>query len=78
MELSKFRDVEDIVFRIQEFRKKNQNREKYQDLLLDLDEYCGKLEDVLSYEGEGGEGELSLDLDVGDTSQSTMFLEYLS
>ena len=37
VELSKYRDVEDIVNRIQEYRKKNKNLQRDHDLLLEVE-----------------------------------------
>lgn len=74
LELEKYRDVEDIVIKVQEYRRKNKNFQRDRDLLADLEEYMCKCDGVFS--------ECSDDDDVEfnrtQASKSTMLLEYLS
>lgn len=71
MELSKFRDVEDIVGRVQDYRKKNKNGQRDHDLLLDLEDYLDRVDQAMSDE----ENEDSFAPD--QSSRSTMLLEFI-
>lgn len=71
MELSKYRDVEDIVNKVQEYRKKNKNLQRDHDLLVDIEEYLTKIDEAISNEDDEERYEAS------QSSRSTMLLEFI-
>ena len=70
MELSKYRDVEDIVSKVQDYRKKNKNLQRDHDLLTDIEEYLTKIDEAISNEDDE-------EYEASQSSRSTMLLEFI-
>lgn len=48
IELSKYRDIDDIVNNVQEQRKKNKFYQRDHDVVNDVEDYLGKLGNIIS------------------------------
>ena len=73
IELSKYRDIDEIVNNVQEQRKKNKFYQRDHDIVNDVEDYLGKLGNIISDD----EDDSIYPINRTESSKSAMLLEFI-